>query len=86
MRIRLVEYSAGYLADHWCQKGHIVHCLEGEFTLVSDHKESLHLLLDEIQKWIEHKQFPLKSIRNELLEILKVSLKNDYQFDLKFKP
>ncbi len=31
LRIRLVEYSKGYLADHWCQKGHIVHCLEGEF-------------------------------------------------------
>ena len=32
LRLRIVEYSAGYLADHWCQKGHIVHCLEGEFT------------------------------------------------------
>lgn len=31
LRIRIVEYSSGYLADHWCQKGHIVHCLEGEF-------------------------------------------------------
>ena len=31
LRIRLVEYSNGYLADHWCQKGHIVHCLDGEF-------------------------------------------------------
>lgn len=31
LRIRLVEYSQGYLADHWCSKGHIVHCLEGEF-------------------------------------------------------
>lgn len=31
LRVRLVEYSAGYLADHWCRKGHIVHCLEGEF-------------------------------------------------------
>ena len=30
LRIRIVEYSAGYLADHWCKKGHIVHCLEGE--------------------------------------------------------
>ncbi len=30
LRIRTVEYSAGYLADHWCQKGHIVYCLEGE--------------------------------------------------------
>jgi hypothetical protein len=31
LRIRIVEYSKGYFADHWCQKGHIVHCLEGEF-------------------------------------------------------
>ena len=30
LRIRSVEYSKGYLADHWCEKGHIVHCLEGE--------------------------------------------------------
>ncbi len=32
LRIRMVEYSAGYLADHWCRKGHIVHCLEGGFV------------------------------------------------------
>lgn len=32
LRIRIVEYSAGYLADHWCKNGHIVHCLEGEVT------------------------------------------------------
>jgi len=31
LRLRIVEYSPGYLADHWCQKGHIVYCLEGEF-------------------------------------------------------
>jgi hypothetical protein len=32
LRIRRVDYSKGYLADHWCQKGHIVHCLDGEFV------------------------------------------------------
>ena len=32
LRLRIVEYSKGYLADHWCKKGHIVHCLEGEFV------------------------------------------------------
>jgi len=32
LRIRMVEYSQGYLADHWCQKGHIVHCLEGQLV------------------------------------------------------
>jgi len=31
LRIRVVEYSKNYKADHWCQKGHIVYCLEGEF-------------------------------------------------------
>ena len=30
IRVRIVEYSPGYLADHWCSKGHILLCLEGE--------------------------------------------------------
>jgi quercetin dioxygenase-like cupin family protein len=30
IRVRMVEYTPGYLADHWCHKGHILLCLEGE--------------------------------------------------------
>ena len=30
IRVRMVEYTAGYLADHWCSKGHVLLCLEGE--------------------------------------------------------
>lgn len=30
VRVRMVEYSPGYVADHWCTKGHILLCLEGE--------------------------------------------------------
>ena len=30
MRVRMVEYTPGYLADHWCQKGHVLLVLEGE--------------------------------------------------------
>ena len=30
VRVRMVEYSPGYRADHWCRKGHILLCLEGE--------------------------------------------------------
>lgn len=30
IRVRMVEYSPGYLADHWCVKGHILLCLAGE--------------------------------------------------------
>ena len=32
IRVRMVEYSPGYAADHWCEKGHILLCLEGELT------------------------------------------------------
>lgn len=30
VRIRMVEYSPGYVADHWCTKGHVLFCLHGE--------------------------------------------------------
>ncbi|MBP2547413.1 quercetin dioxygenase-like cupin family protein [Neorhizobium galegae] len=32
IRVRMVEYTPGYLADHWCEKGHILLCLSGELT------------------------------------------------------
>ncbi len=32
MRIRMVSYSPGYLADHWCDRGHVLLVLEGELT------------------------------------------------------
>ena len=40
LRIREVLYSAGYVADHWCQKGHFVHCLEGELVTEMETGES----------------------------------------------
>ncbi|NQV84066.1 MAG: DHCW motif cupin fold protein [Rhodospirillales bacterium] len=40
IRVRLVEYTPGYLADHWCAKGHILFCLEGELrTELKDGRE-----------------------------------------------
>lgn len=30
IRVRMVDYSPGYLADHWCSKGHILFVLDGE--------------------------------------------------------
>lgn len=30
IRVRMVTYAPGYVADHWCVKGHILLCLEGE--------------------------------------------------------
>ena len=52
LRIRLVEYSSDYLADHWCQKGHIVHCLSGEFIseLSTGEKIKLEVGSTEVRK------------------------------------
>lgn len=36
IRIRKVEYSPGYKADHWCSKGHIILCMEGEMETELD--------------------------------------------------
>lgn len=33
LRIRMVEYTPGYSADHWCDKGHVVFVIEGNCTL-----------------------------------------------------
>ena len=33
VRVRMVEYSPGYAADHWCSKGHVVLCVSGEMTI-----------------------------------------------------
>ena len=30
IRVRMVEYTPGYLADHWCDRGHILYVLQGE--------------------------------------------------------
>ncbi len=40
IRVRMVEYSAGYVSDHWCSKGHVLLCLQGELvTTLQDGRE-----------------------------------------------
>jgi hypothetical protein len=36
IRVRMVEYSPGYLADHWCSRGHVILALEGELVTELD--------------------------------------------------
>lgn len=43
IRVRMVEYTPGYLADHWCVKGHILLCTEGE--LHTELKDGRHFVL-----------------------------------------
>ncbi len=72
LRIRTVEYSAGYLADHWCEKGHIVHCLEGTFIseLSNGQKFTLtkgmtYLVSDNLSS---HRSFSLTGVKLLIIE------------------
>ena len=44
VRVRMVEYTPGYVSDHWCSKGHILLCLEGELHTELD-DGTVHVLL-----------------------------------------
>ncbi|ASJ74205.1 DHCW motif cupin fold protein [Granulosicoccus antarcticus] len=50
LRIRYVEYSENYLADHWCEKGHIVYCLKGE--VINELKDGTRSLLTEGMSYV----------------------------------
>lgn len=41
IRVRMVEYTPGYVADHWCRKGHVLLVIRGELTTVLDTGESV---------------------------------------------
>jgi len=43
IRIRLVEYSPGYRADHWCCRGHVIHLLDGEAICELKHGSEIQL-------------------------------------------
>jgi hypothetical protein len=49
IRVRLVEYEAGYVADHWCDKGHILFVTAGE--LVIEHRDGVSYRLGSGMTW-----------------------------------
>jgi len=60
IRVRIVEYSPGYKADHWCSKGHIVYCLEGEMTTeLNDGKQFI--VREGMSYQVEDKSYPHRS-------------------------
>jgi quercetin dioxygenase-like cupin family protein len=50
VRARMVEYSAGYVADHWCERGHVVFVLEGE--LVTELRDGREMVLGPGQTYL----------------------------------
>jgi mannose-6-phosphate isomerase class I len=63
LRIRIVEYSANYFADHWCEKGHIVYCLEGEF--ITEQKGGEKMLLTEGMSYVVSDELSLHRSSSE---------------------
>ncbi len=49
IQLRLVEYGAGYLADHWCDKGHILFVAEG--ALAIEHRDGTRYELPAGTSW-----------------------------------
>ena len=49
IRVRMVEYSPGYLADHWCSRGHVLLVIEGE--LVTELKDGRRFTLTPGQSY-----------------------------------
>jgi uncharacterized cupin superfamily protein len=50
VRTRMVEYSPGYVADHWCERGHVVLVLEGE--LVTELRDGREVVLGPGQSYV----------------------------------
>ena len=44
LRVRMVEYSPGYAADHWCAKGHVIFCVSGSIDIQLQDGKKLALL------------------------------------------
>jgi hypothetical protein len=43
VRVRFIEYTPGYLADHWCSKAHVIYCIAGEISIELDNGHRLNV-------------------------------------------
>jgi len=69
LRVRIIEYSAGYVADHWCQKGHIVHCLEGELVSELENGEK-HIMKKGMTYVVSDGESSHRSVTKEKVKLL----------------
>lgn len=69
LRVRIVEYKSGYLADHWCKKSHIVHCLKGEVLNEQENGEK-HLLKEGMTYIVSDDLSSHRSVAKEKVKLL----------------
>lgn len=64
LRIRMVEYSPGYIADHWCELGHIIFCIKGKLiTELSD--GTSHILTENMSYHVSDRKSKHRSTTKE---------------------
>ncbi|MFI5015714.1 MAG: DHCW motif cupin fold protein [Hyphomicrobiales bacterium] len=65
VQLRLVEYGPGYLADHWCSKGHIIYVVAGALTIEHEGGEP-HCMLSAGMSWhVGDHEGPPHRVRSE---------------------
>jgi len=65
VRLRLVEYGPGYLADHWCPKGHIVYVLAGMLAIEHEDGTPARMLSAGMSWQVADGEGPAHRVRSE---------------------
>jgi quercetin dioxygenase-like cupin family protein len=65
VQLRVVEYSADYLADHWCSKGHIIYVISGALAIEHEDGTSAHLLQAGVSWHVADGATPAHRVRSE---------------------
>jgi quercetin dioxygenase-like cupin family protein len=65
VQLRVVEYSPGYLADHWCSKGHVMYVIAGELTIEHQTDQPAYELATGMSWHVADDQVPAHRVRSK---------------------
>ena len=65
VQLRLVEYGAGYLADHWCGKGHVIHVVAGALAIEHEDGTASHRLEAGMSWCVADGEGPAHRVRSD---------------------
>ena len=65
VHLRVIEYEPGYLADHWCSKGHILYVAAGELAIEHEDGAPAHRLAAGMGWHLSDDQAPAHRVRSE---------------------
>jgi len=63
--LRVIEYAPGYLADHWCSKGHVIYVIAGELTIEHQDERAACALSAGMSWHVADDEEPAHRVRSE---------------------